>query len=648
LDCELIFNQKESVKMRNRKKITYLGFILFLYGIISMNSCVEDFNLGDSFLEKEPGVEDNIDSVFTKAEKARSYLWTAYNSMYFGFNVVTTMNGNMFETLGDCTHSILDWDYVTGVYYTGNYSAGYEGSGGKNDWVRARFSYSNSIVWEGVRAGWIFIENIDRVPDMSDSEKERLKAEAKIIIATRYFDLLRHFGGLPIVERSYSASDDFTNPRATIEETINFVVKLCDEAAATPELPWNIPDNELENWEGRLTRGSAMGLKCKVLLFAASPLFNDAQAYSNEPPQDAVSNNHIWYGGYKAELWEQCKKACEDFFAENSKNGEYYKLVQPEQATEDAYRLAFRKGYRSRGNSEKLITTRKRYIQTAWSHGGIETDNQVISNTSHSGAFAPTLEFMEMFANADGSNFNTDNIYNTDNPANRDIFEKRDPRLYETILVQKKGESWNNNNVELWKGGVSITSAAPFFAHGLGLYKWVLDIHVNISNEPLQWPYLRMGELHLIYAEALAETGNLQKSCEQINMVRARVGLPKIETSNPQLNLTTNKENLIKELIRERACELGHEDTRFFDMIRRKLVEDFTKPLHGIRILRKDGKDEPQGEGDYPELKYEKYPISEYKRAWWEPGFWSNKWFLSAFPRNEINKDHGLTQNPGW
>ena len=66
------------------------------------------------------------------------------------------------------------------------------------------------------------------------------------------------------------------------------------------------------------TKAAAMGLKCKILLFAASPLFNDNVPYCTEPPQDAVTNHQVWYGAYKPELWDQCLQACVDFFYRTS------------------------------------------------------------------------------------------------------------------------------------------------------------------------------------------------------------------------------------------------------------------------------------------------------------------------------------------
>ena len=127
------------------------------------------------------------------------------------------------------------------------------------------------------------------------------------------------------------------------------------------------------------------------------------------------------------------------------------------------------------------------------------------------------------------------------------------------------------------------------------------------------------------------------------------MGLPGLKESNPGKDFN-NKDVMIKELLRERACELGFEDTRFFDMIRYKLKADFEKTLHGLRIYRVDGKDEEWSEekGAYPrEFTYEVFPLANSTRYWWTAGF-DPKWYLSAFPIAEVNKGYGLTQNPGW
>lgn len=630
--------------MKSKKKLITILFISVLSGLTFLPSCVDDFRVGDDFLEKQPGVDVNVDTIFSKAEYARYFLWQCYSQLYSPWS--QSMNSSIFEALSDCVNSTGSWTNVPTYWYSGNYSAAFEWAG--------RFPFSN--IWQGsqgggVRQAWVFIENIDRVPDMDSAEKARLKAEAKIFIAARYFDLMRHVGGLPIIDHAFVAGDSIEEGkgRGTIEETVNFIVGLLDDAKNTGELPWALSDADNAVWAGRLTKASAAGLKAKVLLFAASPLFNNAYPYTTEQPQEAVEKKQVWYGAYKPELWMQCLNACEDFFELNEQNGNHYHLVQPAANTEDAYRSAYRQAYRNRGNSEKIIEVHgTTFKMGAW--------DQLPGNLAHYGGLAPTLEFMEMFPWADGKNFDPTGIYDNDNPTNINIYEKRDPRLYETMVVQKEGFSWYGIQAEIWVGGrLDKATGLPegelqfFMPWGFPLYKWILDFQ-HIGDEPVQWPYLRMAEIHLIYAEALAETGNLPKACEEVNKVRARVGLPAIETTNPSLSLSSNKENLIKEILRERACELGYEDTRFFDMVRRKLESDFTKTLHKLDTYRKDGKEAPLGEGEaYPSgFRYVKLPITESARSWWRPGGWSSKWLLEALPIDEVNKGYGLTQNPGW
>ena len=78
-------------------------------------------------------------------------------------------------------------------------------------------SYYQRPCWLGIRRAWLFIENVDRVPDMKEAEKQRLKAEAKVIIAMHYCDLFRHYGGVPIVDHAYTANEDMQKERGTVQ-----------------------------------------------------------------------------------------------------------------------------------------------------------------------------------------------------------------------------------------------------------------------------------------------------------------------------------------------------------------------------------------------------------------------------------------------
>ena len=634
-------------------------FITAFAGVaLFSSSCVDQVKFGDGFLEKAPGVAVTQDTIFGKATYARAFLWDTYSKLYYGLPVYWNavegkMNTGVFEMMSDCWHSHTDWNGVNRKYYSGSYKAGDEDSGDDT-----RFGYTKENCWEAIRAAWLFIENVDKVPDMEEAEKKRLIAEAKVIVASRYFDLFRHLGGLPLIKETYDVQPSYELPRATVEETVNYMVNLLDEAAATPQLPWDLGTDDM-NWQGRFTKASAMGLKCKILLFAASPLFNDDVPYCTESPQDAVTNHQVWYGAYKPELWEQCWQACVDFFAELESKG-YYELTQATEATIKGYRNAYNKAYFTReNNKELLISTHvsrfgKFNSWDEWQYIFVNSGN----GTVITGGLTPTLEFMEMFPMSDGNPFRLDNTTNpfyTDNDYNKPI---RDPRLYETMLVN--GTQFGDHAAELWIGGrdnVNDTEKETGkYATGFGCYKFYKEGINSLKDKYLQWPYLRLAEMYLIYAEALLQhQHDLTGAIEQVNKVRARVGLGDLAACNPSKSLTTDSDALLEEILRERACELGLEDVRLFDMIRYKREDLFKKQLHGLKIYRNDGAGNTPWSGStgnsstYPkptQFTYEAFPLVNPSRAWWSN--FSPKWYLSAFPPSEVNKNYGLTQNPGW
>ena len=632
--------------------VAFVGVALFV------SSCVDQVKFGDSFLEKAPGVAVTQDTIFGKATYARAFLWNTYSKLYYALPVYWNtvegkMNTGIFEMMSDCWHSHTDWNGINRKYYSGSYKAGDEDSSDDT-----RFGYTKENCWEAIRAALLFVENVGRVPDMEDAEKKRLAAEAKVIVASRYFDLFRHFGGLPLIKETYDVQPSYELPRATVEETVKYMVDLLDEAAATPELPWDLGTDDT-NWQGRFTKAAAMGLKCKILLFAASPLFNDDEPYCTEPPQDAVTNHQVWYGAYKPELWEQCWQACDDFFKELQAKG-YYELTQATEATAKGYRDAYNKAYFTRENNKELLisTHISRFSKfnswDEWQYIFVNSGN----GTVITGGLTPTLEFMEMFPMSKGEPFqlnSTTNPFYTDNDYNKPT---RDPRLYETMLVN--GTQFGDHAAELWIGGrdnINDTEKETGkYATGFGCYKFYKEGVNSLKDKYLQWPYLRLAEMYLIYAEALLKSKNdLTGAIEQVNKVRARVGLGDLAACNPDKNLTNDANALLEEILRERACELGLEDVRLFDMTRYKRDDLFRKQLHGLKIYRNDGGGNTPWSGSagnsstYPkptQFTYEAFPLVNPSRAWWSN--FSPKWYLSAFPPSEVNKKYGLTQNPGW
>ena len=699
-----------------RKKNILKTFAFLISATAAVNTaCVDEIEFGNSFLEKASGGDVTSDTVFSNVTYVTQYLNTLYSMQYYGIPYCNTYSQQSapYQESNDIyvgkTCMLTDC-YVT-TYGFGLKTSYLQGTHTSNYGNRAdKFHYINNRVWSAVRYAYLLMERIDEVPNMSDETKASYVAQAKCIVASRCFDVFRHYGAVPIIDHAFTGSESTVElPRATVAEYVDYLTGLLDDAIKV--LPWQLsnPSADLGHW----TKAGAMALKCKILQFAASPLFNSEQPYY----PGATDNLSVWYGNYDQQRWADCLKACEEFFAAN--DGSYYLWPAADNSNAgyirpEDYRLAYRNGYSQLESPEVLHSVRHfttdayksgYYVWHQWMSPTVDSNGGGVINR----AYYPTQEYAEMFPWADGRNFDWDEaeqngdkdvaaltVYTTDknmtaNPASADaktqyshtldhMFGKmtlkgkspsyynltRDPRLYEEMwcngmpyTLDWTTGNMSGTNIETWVGGTHSAQTPVLqqgtFATGYGLMKWVMgDDYLRL---PTQWVTLRLSDIYLTYAEALAQTGNLAKACEQINIVRARVGLPGIAESNPQLNLLSDKDALIEEILRERACELGMEDSRFFELIRYKRADIFEKKLHALCIywLKNGQRNESAWyngnkilRGYYPtEFEYEKVEWSQSPRSWWTDGF-DPKWYLSPFPITEINKGYGLVQNPGW
>lgn len=679
-------------------KNIFRGCVVAVVASMAVTACTDEIKFGDAFIEKAPGGTVTIDTVFNSATYTQQFLTALYSRQYYGLPFNSNAgNSNSpytgkFDGLTDCYHLHWAGAALASRYYPNTMTANNE----------PLMSYSNDNVWEVVRQGWLLINNIDNVPGLTDTQKANMVAQTKCIIASRYFDLFMHFGGLPLVDHAYSGTEGtYELPRASVDSTVVFMTNLLDEAI--PNLLWAYNGNTTETnatQTGRWTQAGAMALKAKILLFAASPIFNaDAPYYDGTT--EAETNHLVWYGNYDASRWQKALTACKDFFTALNANG-YYALNQATSKTPDGYRQAYRMGYILDSSTEVLHYTRVAdYYGTqgtyCWWNWGLNTYG--INRNS----YLPTEEYVEMFPWSDGSPFDweTDSTKGRITGTNGRLFYQyksvrggvvktasRDPRLYENAIVngQQYQLDWTNgtstgNVYEIWVGGNNASynvangdlanggkvteNLATGFATGYGAIKYLLGEEYHRKYD-MHWVVLGLDEMYLMYAEALAQTGDLEGALEQVDVVRARVGLKGLNGCNPDLNLKSNKENLIEEILRERACELGMSNNRFFDMVRYKRTDWMTKQLHGLVTYRMQknssgvwvrtmkawiGDDKDAGVVEPSRFEYVRFPLQTNVRSLWSKSSTDpevKKYLMSPFPQTEINKGYGLIQNPGW
>ena len=389
----------------------------------AMTACTDSIAVGDASLDKATSSTATIDTVFQNAEYTRQFLVGIYSKQYYGLpyangGAYMPHSGNpytgKFDALTDCWHQFWNGAAVYGQYYTGAMTATTSRTDGLDGPL---YSYDKEFQWYMIRAGYIFLANADRAPevDMKQDEKNRLKAEARCLMVDAFFNTFQHFGGVPIMKHALDASEATAEfPRDSVENCVNWMVNQLDSAINDSDFPWVVSNPATMN--GRWTKAGAMMLKCKILQFAASPLLNpkDGQPYYTGASEEVKP--FIMYtdaSQYQAR-WDRFAKACDDFYNALQANGTYY-LQQadiPSTANTTAkkvpyYRLAYRQGYYLNASPEIIHSVRvygndpmstARYGWHEW-----------YSKSVPRNAYCPTHEYVSKFTWNDGEPFNWEN-----------------------------------------------------------------------------------------------------------------------------------------------------------------------------------------------------------------------------------------------
>ncbi len=424
-------------------------------------------------------------------------------------------------------------------------------------------------------------------------EIQRWKSEAMFLRAYFYFELVRRYGGVPLLTQTYQQDDDYQNlRRASLDECIEFITIQCDLAAMRLPNVTEYPFAQL----GRATRGAALALKSKVLLYAASDLFN----------------NPSWAGGFgHPELIASQK---------TDRAAKWKAAADAAKAVIDlpAYSLAQNfEGLFRTYNSAEIILARREGASNYF-----ERINLPIGYDLGRSGNCPSQNLVDAFEMADGSPFDWNNLAHATSP-----YENRDPRLQMTVLTNQN--IYRDRPIELWTGGRDGKGTARASRTGYYLRKYV-DPSINVLRGETSvhtWILIRLGEIYLNYAEALNEydPGNADIK-GYVDAVRARTGV-----SMPPLPEGLTQEQMRERIRNERRVELAFEGHRFWD-VRRWLTgeEAFGAPLQGVEINRLDT----------DLYSYEKIKVED--RAW------RPEMYLYPIPQSELLQMPEWQQNPGW
>lgn len=644
-------------------RLKYIYGLIVLVTVTLFSSCER---IGLDILEEPDVVAITQDTLFSDIEYTQRLLWESYQTLPYsvmsrraksdGNN--TPVGDNILEDLTDLAHNIMSWGGAAAMYYDGTYSASTQQTMAN----QTVYNFIHPAKWKAFRNCYLLIQNIDDVPNADEDTKKLLIAEARMIIALQYFEMFRNIGGVPWVGKAFELGEDFNIgdrgdsesfqlPRLTAAATLDSIVKYIE--LAEPDLPWAIAEADKGQWSGRFTRASALGLKIRAQLFGASPLFNSDAPYKEG---EAATAGLTWFGGKDENRWQEVVTACEEFVATN---GGEYALEQAEGTTCEDYRSAFQKAYFNRESSEVLISVRPDFQGTdIW---GGDYSNHSYHAIMGFGAGVPTDNFLRLFPMSDGTPI-TDPASGWDESVDPFGLEgytgsgadnrkyNRDPRLYESALLNgdnrgsnRSGGWWNSYSGERVDGLNNGSNVGSNFISNGGAYgrKYYPDGWAQNARINDHWCYLRLAEVYLSYAEALAETDRETDAKYWLDQVRSRVGLKGIdEAYEPDLT----GQALIDEILDERSRELAYEDVRWYDITRRKIEEAFTGEINFVYVYAENGSTSPNVPPT--QFSYEYRPPATNQRAW-KTAF-DTKYYLQAIPLNEINKRYGLIQNPGY
>lgn len=411
------------------------------------------------------------------------------------------------------------------------------------------------------------------------------RAEAHFLRAYFNFELLKRYGPIPIIKSTLDINKDYSDtPRPTMKEVVEFIANDCDIAADSLELtPWR----NMNDAFGRATKGAALALKSRLLLYAASPLYVDfGDIDEANKPSDAT-------------LWKAAADAAKAVIDLNQ-----YELAP---AYDDLFKNDFQ-------NKEYIFV--RRYP----SNSDFEKSNFPISYGGKGGT-NPSQNLIDDYEMLDGTAFDWSDPVKAAHP-----FENRDERLLATVLMN--GVLFKGKRIATYPGGADAMPNPNATKTGYYLRKF-LNENVNIQtgggSDGHVVPLFRLAEIYLNYAEALNEYDPTNPDIAvYLNKIRERVSLPDVPSGLTQEQMRT----LIHH---ERRVELAFEEHRFWDVRRWKVASStLGAPVKGVKITQDDA-----GNFTYSPVQVEQRVFQP--KMYWYP-----------IPQSEVLKLHHWEQNKGW
>lgn len=582
-------------------------FKIFLCLVFLLTSCNKDF------LETKPLSEFSSADVWKDQALSKTFI----NGIYTGLN--QAMQKRMMSVYCDEGHRRDAGDAF-------NFNICLLTQDGIPSWSLETWQ----TLYLSIRRCNLFLKNTETAP----FDKDAMTGEVLFLRAWCYHNLASLYGGVPIISKVYELTDDLLASRDSYENCIKFIVNDLDQAASLLPVSRSGADN------GRATKGAALALKARVLLYAASDLHNTTvfSGYSNPELLGYTDAN-------RTERWQAAKDAAKAVIDMN-----VYSLYKPNPAPTDSVAK----------NYEELFITQQT-VEDIWIRFysvGVPIIGENVNSLSlmngpngygGQGNNAVTGNLVDAFEMRNGTKFDWNN------PAHAALpYNYREPRFYAYVLYEGAKwvtrpaysiakdplgiihvgyfERWNSaTNAIVVEPGIDSRSG-PFEPNNSGqtlyLARKFLDPKVLPSagtRQEVSWRFIRYAEVLLNYAEACIELGQDAEARTYINMIRKRAGIPGVTESGAALKARYRN---------ERRIELMYEEHRFFDVRRWVIGPEGYGKIYKANVLYKLLPDKTTS------------PVPTVKHEVLETRAWIDKAYFFPILRSEMNKNNKLIQNP--
>lgn len=607
---------------------------ILVVGILFVFSCNQDF------LDTQPLDKISSDATWSDASLAEAFIFNVYSFLgYGGFeeqglesftdNAMFTHSGRPIPPLNEGTESPNNLAYMSPTYNWGS-------------------------MYLAIRQANIALTELPNT-DFSQDVKDRLIGEAHFLRGYYYQQLLRFFGGVPLIDRPYGLGEDYSIARNTYAECVDFIIADLDRAIT-------LLDGKPET-AGRASMLAALALKSRVLLYAASDLHESSKAGGD------FGGDLFAYSGGQDSRWQAAKAAAKAALDA----GQGYKLdlgapASPEEGRQNYTSIAMGGGSAvgDAAATVELILQRTATVdyteESRWPLGGLHHGINNGPNGYHNWAGnTPIQNLVDDYELLDGSSFDWNNPDHAADP-----YANRDPRLYATLLYD--GAEWKprpddvaaldpvnqiqtgayddgdggiiagidtrESAIENWNGSRTSYYTVKFTDRDPGIAE-------NFSfGQEIPFPFIRYTEVVLNYVEACLETGDEATAKDWLNKIRFRAGMPAVEDSGDALR---------DRYRRERRLELVYEEHRYHDA-RRWMIAPNTLG-QGIKVMDVKATLKP-GQSPHVPYRHDKevydYSYSVVDNTEVETRTWIDRMYYRPISRDEIQRNALLVQNPGY